>query len=154
MSWRGGTPVVYLDEMKTDPQQVQTINMNDVAYVKVFSPSGASGLSQNGGGVIAVYTRKGGDTPKDPTKGMDNMTIQGYSPVKEFYSPDYSKDSPLTSLDDVRSTLYWNPFVLTNAKNKRVKLQFYNNDITKRFRIVLEGINDDGRLIHVEKLVE
>ena len=31
---------------------------------------------------------------------------------------------------------------------------FYNNDFSKRLRIVLEGINEEGKLIHIEKILE
>ena len=51
----------------------------------------------------------------------------------------------------MRSTLYWNPSIYLDKDRRRLRLQFYNNDITKRFRIVMEGINADGKLIHVEK---
>jgi len=57
-------------------------------------------------------------------------------------------------LPDVRTTLYWNPYILTDATNHKVKLEFYNNDISKKLRVVLEGINADGKLARVEKVIE
>jgi len=153
LSWRGGSPVFYLDEMSTDAQMLSNINMNDVAYIKVFSPGAVNALSTSGGGAIAVYTKKGGDVKSD-AKGLDKLVLQGYSPMKEFYSPDYATSSPLNDLADVRSTLYWAPYIFLDSKKKRFKIQFYNNDITKRFRVVLEGINVDGKMVHVEKIAE
>ena len=55
---------------------------------------------------------------------------------------------------DLRTTLYWNPYVLTDPKNHKVKLEFYNNDVSNKLRIILEGVNADGKLAHVEKVVE
>ena len=60
LTWRGGTPVFYLDEIQTDVNFVQNLNMNDVAYVKVFSPGTVGVISSSGGGAIAIYTKKGG----------------------------------------------------------------------------------------------
>ena len=82
------------------------------------------------------------------------MQITGYSPVKEFYSPDYATASALNDLPDLRTTLYWSPYILLDKTKKRVKIMFYNNDITKRFRVVLEGINSNDKFARVEKVIE
>ena len=54
---------------------------------------------------------------------------------------------------DVRTTLYWNPNLYLDKNHKKLRLKFYNNDITKRFRVMMEGINGEGKLFHVEKVV-
>jgi hypothetical protein len=151
LMWRGGTPVLYLNEMRADPSLVASTPVSDIAYIKVLRP-GSSVVSGGGGGVIAIYTRKGGDAQPDPnTKGLSFVQMTGYSPVKQFYSPDYATFSERDQLDDVRSTLYWNPSIILDKDRRRLRLQFYNNDITKQFRLVLEGINAEGKVIHVEK---
>jgi hypothetical protein len=38
--------------------------------------------------------------------------------------------------------------------NKNSGISFYNNDIAKRFRVMIEGMKSDGSLIHVEKIIE
>jgi hypothetical protein len=43
---------------------------------------------------------------------------------------------------------------MTDKKMRTVKLEFFNNDITKKFRIVLEGVNAMGKLARVEKVIE
>ena len=55
---------------------------------------------------------------------------------------------------DQRTTLYWNPYVLTNKRNPRIRLEFYNNDISKKLQIVLEGTNANGKLARVVKYIE
>ncbi|HUC80751.1 MAG TPA: hypothetical protein VMR70_07520 [Flavisolibacter sp.] len=153
LSWRGGSPVLYLNEMQTDVNMISSTPVSDIAYIKVFRP-GESIVSGGGGGVISIYTRKGGDTQDDPrVKGLSYVQLMGYSPVKEFYSPDYATTSERHAYDDLRTTLYWNPSVILDRNRKRLRISFYNNDVTKRFRIVLEGLNAMGRLIHVEKEV-
>ncbi|MES1161178.1 MAG: hypothetical protein ABUM51_10500, partial [Bacteroidota bacterium] len=66
----------------------------------------------------------------------------------------YSQASSQNEGEDLRTTLYWKPFVLTDKDNKKINIQFYNNDITKKIRIVLEGINEDGKLSHVESIIK
>jgi hypothetical protein len=155
LSWRGGTPVFYLDEIQTDVSMVSNLNMSDIAYVKVFSPGASGVISSTGGGAIAIYTKKGGDrTPDDKSKGLGYVQIAGYTPVKQFYSPDYATSSLLNDLPDLRTTLYWAPYILLDKNKKRAKIQFYNNDISHRFRVVLEGVNSNDKLVRVEKVVE
>jgi hypothetical protein len=78
--------------------------------------------------------------------------LQGYTPVKEFYSPDYATIINTNTQPDLRTTLYWNPNIITNKTTPEQTIKFYNNDITRRFKIVLEGMNADGKLIHMEKI--
>ena len=155
LNWRGGTPVFYLNEVQADVSLMSTINMSDVAYVKVFSPGSIGVISNSGGGAIIVYTKKGTDANNNSkAKGLEYVQLAGYTPVKQFYAPDYATASALNDLDDLRTTLYWNPYILLDKNKKRFKVQFYNSDITKRFRIVLEGINANDKFTRVEKVVE
>ena len=153
MSWRGGSPTVFMDEMQTDISQVQSIPMSDVAMIKVFRPPFIGGSGGGAGGAIAVYTKKGASLNKD-VKGLDFVRIPGYSVAKEFYSPDYSQYDEAQTQGDFRSTLYWNPFVLTDKDTRRVVFTFYNNDISRRFRIVVEGCDVYGKLTRIEKIFE
>lgn len=151
-SWRGSSTSFYLDEMPTDAQQLQNIPMSDVAYIKVFRPPFFGSFGGGSGGAIAVYTKKGGDVKSEPGKGLDSRALAGYTPYKQFYSPNYATspgDQP-----DVRSTLYWNPYVLTDPKTHRVTIEFYNNDVSKKLHLVLEGVNKDGKLARVEQVIE
>jgi hypothetical protein len=55
---------------------------------------------------------------------------------------------------DFRTTLYWNPFIITEKDNRRILFTVYNNDNTKRWRIIVEGINVEGKLTRMERIVE
>lgn len=153
LSWRGGTPSLYLDQMQMDVSALQGIPMSDVALIKVFRPPFFGGFGGGSGGAIAVYTKRG-NAGNQNVKGLDAATIHGYSNIKEFYSPNYSISDPSQPADDVRTTLYWNPFVFTDKSNRRVLFTFYNNDITKKIRVIVEGCNADGKLTRMEKVFE
>ncbi len=155
LSWRGATPDLFLNEMRTDVSMIQSMNVFDVAYIKVFRPPFFGAMGGGAGGAVAIYTKKGNDSRRsDPnSKGMDMIILGGYSRFKEFYSPSY--DRPQTNFDpDIRSTLYWNPYIITNKKTPRFKVEFYNNDISKKLQIVLEGVNGEGKMIRVVKMIE
>ena len=127
--------------------------MTDVAMIKVFRPPFLGAPGGGSGGAIAIYTKKGAAMNRD-IKGLDFAKVPGYSPVKEFYSPDYMKYDEAHSQGDYRPTLYWNPFVLTDKDSRRVLFSFYNNDVTRRFRIVIEGCDEQGKLTRIEKIFE
>jgi hypothetical protein len=74
--------------------------------------------------------------------------------MREFYSPNYSSFTTDNDKRDIRTTLYWNPSVITTHENNKVTLTFYNNDVTKAFRVIIEGVTSDGRLAHVENIME
>lgn len=153
LQWRGGTPLLFLDEVPSDADFLSSINVNDVAYIKVFRPPfyGAGG---GGSGAIAVYTRRGGDIQNTPGKGLSSNSVSGYSMIRQFYSPVHSSFTPANDLKDLRTTLYWNPQVITTPQKNSAKLTFYNNDVTKAFRVIIEGITKDGQLVRIEQIME
>ncbi|MDQ2718679.1 MAG: hypothetical protein M3Z26_02780 [Bacteroidota bacterium] len=153
LQWRGSTPLIYLDEMPADAEMISGIPVSDVAYVKVLRPPFMGG-SGGSGGAISIYTRKGNDRKSEPGKGLSNNTISGYNNIRQFYSPNYESANPDNEKKDFRTTLYWNPEVITTPGKSKVILSFYNNDVSKSFRVVIEGMTKDGRLAHVEQVME
>jgi hypothetical protein len=111
-------------------------------------------LPNGAGGAIAIYLKR----PDDYLKGSSNsqqasfQLLEGYSAIREFYSPDYAAASTLMA--DTRRTLYWNPYVITRSASGKAQVEFYNNDISKKLRVVVEGIDSEGRLTRTEKIIE
>lgn len=152
ITWRGSPTALFIDEITTDASAIENIPMSNVAMVKIFSPPFFGAFGGGGGGAIAVYLKKGA-AANQTSKGLDYANIPGYSPVKEFYSPDYSKTEQISN-NDYRKTLYWNPFVITDKTHRRIFLTFYNNDISKKMKVVIEGCNEEGRLTRTEKILQ
>ncbi len=134
---------------------INSMSVRDVAYIKVMRPPFFGSVGGGAGGAIAIYTRKGGDVQNQTTgKSIPYKLVAGYTIMKEFYSPNYGTFNQQNEQQDLRTTLYWNPFVLTTGENHILKFQFYNNDVTDGFRVIVEGINKDGKLTRVEKLIQ
>lgn len=147
-------PALYLNEMQTTYDLISSIPVANVAYIKVFRPGFVGGAGSGTGGAIVIYTKSGSDgQPVSYLKGMNNDQVNGYTVVREFYSPDYDT---LSSDDkkDLRTTLYWNPTVSTTPGQNKVDLSFFNNDFTDEFRVIIEGMTADGRLAHIEKIIK
>jgi hypothetical protein len=99
-----------------------------------------------------VYLKKA-TVGNQMTKGLDYINVAGYSPIKEFYSPDYSMP-PQNDSPDYRSTLYWNPFIIAGKDHRHISITFYNNDFTKNMKVIIEGCDENGKLTRVEKILQ
>ena len=84
---------------------------------------------------------------------MPFFTINGYSVIKEIYLPDYSLQNQQAIATDQRTTVYWNPNLAPAGKDGIITIDFYNNDVSKKWRIVVEGFDATGKLVHLEKIV-
>ena len=148
---------LFLDQLPSQSTMLQTLAMQDIAMVKVFRPPFFGSMGGGAGGAIAIYTKKGSSSRNSggskSNKEMFSTVLGGYSRFKEFYNPQYDNpgENPET---DIRTTLYWNPYVMTNKKSPRYRIQFFNNDLSRRLLIVLEGINADGKITRTTKILE
>jgi hypothetical protein len=156
VSWRGDTPEFFVNEMNADISTLLGYSMADIAMVKLFPPIFMFATGGGRGGAIAVYTKKGGDYKDNNTdvKGLTSVLLAGYSQFREFYSPSYEQQSEEYMKPDSRSTLYWNPYLITNNTLQHMKIEFYNNDFTKTFNVVLEGINEAGKLTRLVRTID
>ncbi|HEV2831129.1 MAG TPA: hypothetical protein VGW31_04050 [Hanamia sp.] len=154
LQWRGGSPAIYLDEMASSADMISGIPVSDVAYIKVIRPPFMGGAGGGGSGAIAIYTRRGADQKSEPGKGLSNNTVTGYTEIRQFYSPNYETINPENEKKDLRTTLYWNPEVITKPGENKVLLKFFNNDVSGAFRVVIEGMTKDGRLAHEVQVME
>jgi hypothetical protein len=110
----------------------------------------------NGGfmGAISIYIKKGDEiTPTSITASYNHFTFSGYSVSREFYLPDYRSGNMDKSIPDIRSTLYWNPHLARDSKGE-LRFHFFNSDNARRFRIVVEGMDEQGRLACFSTIVQ
>ena len=89
---------------------------------------------------VYVYTHKMfTKCPKD----MRRTHFEGYSPLVQFYSPEYGD---LPANEDFRCTLYWNPYVVSD-KNGNVNLTICNTGTCKQLIVSAEAITPQGKAI-------
>ena len=166
--FRRGTPSFYLDDVFIPTSELPNIDLSIIAYIKVFNPPFVGGMSGTvggasinvvpSGGAIVMYRKIGGDIAPEKnnynTSGMDFQLLAGYAPVKEFYSPSYAEKEQTYTMKDLRTTLLWNPWINLDKLNKKTKISFYNNDVTHSFRLILEGMDSKGKLIHISQILK
>ena len=150
-------PYFFLNEIMTNFQNVKDLPLNEIALIRYIPPP-AYMAPMNGGwiGVIAIYTKKLDDerVGSKATDATHNRYIfHGYSVTREFPEPDYSRNDSLASGLDVRTTLYWNPYLAPDSSGQ-IQFDFYNSDLAKRYRVVIEGMDSRGRLMYLDSLIE
>jgi len=121
------------------------INENTSVIAKYIIPPDPSGSSAMDialecSCVVFIETYPEGAVPAEAMKGVRKTWLDGYSDVKEFYSPNYSELPPEP---DYRRTLYWNP-ALTTDSTGIAKVQFYNNSSCKNLNISAETVTTEG----------
>ena len=142
---------LFLDEMPMqDASIISTIPANQIALIKIFPQFiGARG----NGPAVAIYTKRGEDLNEAIESTGDIVDYDGYSIIKEFYSPDYSTP-PEVNYVDHRLTLTWMPEVGIGGASSSIPIHFYNTDRTKKLKVVAEGVTHDGKLLMLEETIE
>jgi hypothetical protein len=136
----------FIDEHEVEEVELSMYRyrINFLAYVKVLGTFPDSGEFIS---AIALYTRKGADVA-GAFEGLNKIDLPGYNKIRlphEFNYNDSSNYSP-----DNRLTLYWNPLVDSGEK----VIRFFNNNYTKKFKVIIEGVGIRGELLHFERVIE
>lgn len=141
----------YLNEINVSKDVINTLSPEDVALIKVLKNEAAVlGASQ---GAIAFYTKKGiavGQLPFEKTYTV--VKREGYAIVRQFNNVDYSIPTDVKDPDN-RHTLYWNGKI-NPSKDGKYRFRFFNNDTSKQFKLVIQGIDKDGQLIYGEQIIK
>jgi len=145
----GNTPMsIVLDGMRMEAEFLDNINPVDIETIEVLKSVGNTAIygSQGGGGILVITTKRGGgySTASTFTPGIIPFTPKGYYTPREFYSPKY--DVP-NSKPDYRTTIYWNPNIITNESGK-AEFNYFNSDEPGIYRVVIEGMDMLGNLAH------
>ena len=131
-----------------DQQSVNSINVNDVLFIDVLKGASAAVYGSRGGdGVIVIYT--GTDPDSKITRrasGIVDIVINGFDKNRQFYAIDYSKNVSSVYEPDVRTTLYWNPYVLL-SKGEENSFSFFTGDNAGNYIVTTEGLSEDGEPI-------
>jgi hypothetical protein len=123
---------------------LEDIKMADVAMVRIFQPGTMPMVAGDAPhGAIAVYTKNGTEGNfLSATSNFDRIKKAGYAKIPDFYST-----------GEAASTLYWNPRLLTDSASHLAHFQFLNHEKCKRFHILVQGMDQKGRLVRLEKTI-
>jgi TonB-dependent SusC/RagA subfamily outer membrane receptor len=151
----GTEPLYLLDNIPVDAATLGQISPRDVESIEVYKDPSRTAIfgSQGANGAIAVYTKSGAGITYQSVGGTLVTKYGGYATPKEFYSPKYDEKSPASAVTDKRATLYWNPIVKTD-ENGKATFTYFNSDSAKRHLVVIEGMDNLGRLGRMVKIIQ
>jgi len=154
------TPVqVYYNGMPVETSYLSNIDPKTVESAEIFLNNGITdiGKMNNTKGVLVINSKK---IPKGekislsdlknliPQKNIITISPQGYEKAREFYVPKYIVPKTSMQLPDLRTTVYWNPTVITDKVTGKASFDFYNSDGKGTYRAVIEGFDIDGNIAH------
>ena len=151
-------PLIVIDDVVMRPHAedetvldiLRLIDIHNIGQLDVLKSPAKTMMYDPGatGGAIVIYTKKGERGTPQPLLNIKTVMPLGYQSPIEFYSPIYdSQESRNNPKPDLRTTIYWKPNVVTDGEGN-VKLDFYTADDTAAYSVIIEGVSDDGKLIH------
>jgi hypothetical protein len=146
---------VFLNGMPVDANHLNTVTSAEIESVEIFlrDELGTVNRTYQSNGVLVLNTKKV-ETKKMsladlkkmlPEPNMLTIFPKGFAKEREFYSPKYPNAANTYTNNDWRSTLYWNPKVLTDA-NGDFSFEFYNSTGTGSFKAIVEGLDKNGNV--------
>lgn len=146
---RGNVPMqVVLDGMFIEAEQISMINVMDIESVEVLRNVNYTAIyGMNGGNGLLILTSKTGTSAMRNyiPKGILTIQPQGIALAREFYKPQYDVADAVKLSRDLRTTIHWEPGVVTDMEGK-ASFKFFTSDEAGKYLMVLEGIDLNGRL--------
>ncbi|MFD0763308.1 TonB-dependent receptor [Mucilaginibacter lutimaris] len=145
---RGEPMTVMVNGMTIDPSTLKDISPFDVEGIELFTSGASTVIYGDAGvwGVIQITLKKGGEMYHVPIFYLDKILVRGYSPQREFYSPAYDQPNEKHAEADFRSTIYWQPNVVTDSDGK-ASISYFTADEPGTYHVVAEGLNLEGKLV-------
>ncbi len=106
-------------------------------------------LRENPDQVFMVYERPNSYLYRS-NKTVTKRKVWGYTPQKNFYSPNYYQ-MMMPKEPDMRRTLFWSPNLNVDDQGKATAVFFNNSHDGTQLRISIQGITPDGRLVSFER---
>jgi len=147
-SIQGAPPMrIMVDGTEMPPEYLSSLNMHTVQSIEVIDDIAYAAVygARANGGVLVITSKQGDEGISEPAPGILFYSPIGYYKIRTFYSPHY--DDPKTNIPvaNLRSTIYWNPNMITD-KDGNTSFQYFNAGSKGTYRVVIEGIDNDGNI--------
>jgi hypothetical protein len=143
----------FLNGQNVTKDIINSLFVDDIAFIKVLKQEATVlGATQ---GAIAIYTKTGAGIRNNPyDKVYSKIEKDGYALVKEFYPTDYQLSPELNkNITDNRYLILWNGKPIMGRDGK-YHFRYFNNDLSHKLRITVQGIDKDGQFIYQEQILQ
>ncbi len=141
-----GLPIADMDIiMALDPLLINRIDVK--RRKEFFGP-------MNFDGIVSIFSYDGQLAQRLLDGRMPVLDFDGLQKKRIYFAPTYDTQEKRDSRKpDFRELLYWNPSIhIKNAAPK--ELSFYTSDQTGTYHVLINGISNDGKLLHDEIVIE
>jgi hypothetical protein len=140
----------FLKAHKVEDIKGVELNFSDkysLIYTSTYIPldSKQPPINPNDASFIEITTRSGHGPQMDNTPGMFLYKPLAISYPKQFYKPKYTLNDTSKHIPDLRSTIDWEPNVITDA-NGEAKVSFFTADKPSTYTVIIEGSDMNGNL--------
>ena len=142
---KGESPLFLLDDKEVDLSTICNIPIEAVDKIEYIKESGTLAFYGFRGsfGVISVLTKRGINSSILPVLNFITRQVYGYYQARTFYSPKYNVPQPEYNKPDLRTTIYWDPNVVTD-KDGNATISFFNADSKAIIKVDVEGLSEQG----------
>ena len=134
---------------ENEPNLLDNVIVGDVESVEVLDNMHTTAIygTQGSAGLFVITLKRGRKLNNyyHYSPGVVTYMPKGFYLAKEFYSPQYDNPQTNQKMADLRSTIYWNPTVVTGQDGK-ASIEFFNADGKGTYRVLVEGIDVEGNL--------
>lgn len=139
-----GIEVIYSNNGKYNAH-----NLTNTDDLLAASPTGASGSDI---AYLEITTRSGTGPFIKRATGIYIYKPLPLAEYKEFYKPRYLVKNNLRNYTDLRSTIHWEPNIITD-KNGEATISFYAADKPTHYTILIEGADMRGKVGYQTKKI-
>ena len=147
----GTPPLIFVDGVETVLPLLMTLdahNVESIEWARTVADRAIFGLGVPESGVIIITTSGHSPARVSATPNVTMITPLGYQITRQFFAPAYTFPEQRANLRaDLRTTIFWNPSVTTD-ENGNANIHFYTSDHVGNYVVVIEGITDEGGIIH------
>jgi hypothetical protein len=136
----GAMTIIWNDQVMSSDFDISSINTGSIESVEAITNATAGP-----NGALLIYTTFGQQAKDMVSTGILPITVRGFYKAREFYAPKYEGSNLTSKLSDLRSTIYWKPELITD-NNGNASFEYYNADGAGTYRVVIEGIDENGNI--------
>lgn len=145
---KAGIITYYIEETivdKTNLFLIDNLPFDNIAMIKI--------QGKGKGHQVFIYLKHGGEMV-NRGKTLPIEKLLGYEHQEIYPLPDYSKQESSKIKNDKRDVLFWSNLISSDLPNQKFKINFYNNDTAKKFRLIILKSSEEDGPVFVEKIIE
>lgn len=134
---------------ETDIDLINAIPPQIIDFIEVLTgPEGAIYGLQGGNGVILINTTNHTWDDEPNLTGLSSFYPRGFHAAQSFGMRDYNnKETKASKMPDLRTTIYWDGNIITNADGK-ASVNFFTADNPGTYLVTITGISEQGDKIY------